>query len=79
MSYKKAARSSLDPSRTSVPQWLQGMLVGAALLVVGRWAASRYANGWTSNSVLDYVKSTGGGQTAKPYGSSISEPWSKVR
>ena len=45
------------------------MLIGATLLLAGKWAASQYP---------DYVKSTARGQTAEPYSSTLNEPWSHV-
>ena len=54
------------------------MLIGATLLLAGKWAASQYPNGWTNDLVLKYAKSTVEGQAAEPYGSTLTEPWSHV-
>ena len=54
------------------------MLIGATLLLAGKWAASQYPNGWTNVNVFDYAKSTVKGQTAEPYSSTLTEPWSHV-
>ena len=64
--------------RLSTPQWLQKSLVGAGLLAFGSWTASQYLSGWISESTLNYVKSTVGGNTIEPYSSTLTEPWSKV-
>lgn len=79
MPSKKAATSSPKPPKSSTLHCLQRILIGAALLAVGKWTASQYLNGWTSNKVFDYVKSTVEGQPIDPYGSTLTEPWSKVR
>ena len=78
MPLEKAARTSLEGPKSSTRQWLQGAFVGIGLLAIGNWTASRYASGWTSNNVLDYVKSSIDGQNTESYGSTLTEPWSKV-
>lgn len=76
---EKVAEPLIVPPRSIKPQWLRGVFVGAGLFAVGNWAASQYANGGMSNSVLDYVKSTVGGSIPVPNASALTEPWSKVR
>ncbi|KAF6218797.1 hypothetical protein HO133_005340 [Letharia lupina] len=78
MPLKKAAESSLGPPRSETPQWLQRIFVGAGLLVVGKWAASLFSSGWMSDSTLDHVKDSVGGQSSDPYLSNLTEPWSKI-
>lgn len=78
MSPKKAAKLSLEPLKSSSPQWLQGICVGFGLFAIGNWAARQYGTGWTSNSVIDYMKTSTGGQTTDVYDSTLTEPWSKV-
>ena len=78
MSPKNAGTTSVDASRSSTPQWLQRTIFVAGLLVLGSWTASQYSSDWTSQSILDYVKSIFSGEAIKPYSSLLTEPWSKV-
>lgn len=74
----KGAKYLLDVPKSRTSQWLQGVLLGAALVTVGNWAANQCVNGWTSYSVFDYVKSAVGESNPEPYTSTLTEPWSKV-
>ena len=78
MSSGKSANSSHELPRPSSRQWLQAILIGATLLLAGKWAASQYPNGWTNDLVLDYANSTVEGQNAEPYSSTLTEPWCHV-
>ena len=78
MSLKKARTTSPDASRSSTPQWLQRAFIVVGLLVLGSWTASEYSSDWTSQSILDYMRSTISGEATKPYSSLLTEPWSKV-
>ena len=79
MSPEKCAKSSLElPRRPSTRQWLPAMLIGATLLLAGKWAASQNQNGCTYDVVLDYMKNTVEGHTAEPHSSTLTEPWSHV-
>ena len=78
MSPIKAAKFSLEPLKSSTPQWLQGICVGFGLFAIGNWGARQYGTGWTSNRVIDYIKTSIGDQTTGVYDSTLTEPWSKV-
>ena len=78
MSPRNAGITSADASRSSTPQWLQRAFIVAGLLVLGSWTAGQYSSDWTSQRILDYVKSTISGEATKPYSSLLTEPWSKV-
>ena len=78
MSRRNAGTTSADASRSSTSQWVQRASIAAGLLVLGSWTASQYSSDWTSQSILDYVKSTISGEATKPYSSLLTEPWSKV-
>ena len=78
MSLKKARTTSASASRSSMPQYLQRAFVVAGLLILGSWTASEYSSDWTSQSILNYVKSTFSREPTKPYSSLLTEPWSKV-
>ena len=78
MSPEKCADTSHELPRSSSRQWLQAILIGAALLLAGKWATSQYPNNKTNNIVLDYAKNTVEEQTAGPYNSTLTEPWCDV-
>ena len=67
---EKVTKPSLAPRKSSTPQWLQRIFVGATLLAVGNWAMSHYSN--------NLVKSTVRGQASEQDSSTLTEPWSQV-